>query len=367
MRAPSTEPRHTARRVAAVCSAAALLVVAACADEASPPDAATGAEVGEFAATNEYLAGVAEATDGLTYRMAMDMTMRFGADGESLEMGGPVMTGEVDGGVSAMTLDMGELLGDADAQAPPDEALPEGFLDGDLTMEMISDGESLYLRAPFFAAIAELALDSGATRGDLGPLADLAALGEEWGRVDLSEMSPSEVATTVGSQTVDPKVFLDILAQGTDVRDLGTQTIDGEEARGLAATVTYEDMIVAQDLDTDDVREQIGAGGSPSGDVDMDDVLDAMFALEMPLEVWVDDDDHVRRITMALDMTPAFAGLDDAEMGDAEMAVDFSIDFSDYGDESIEIEVPTDAVDVTDEFLELEEGGGVGGPTLGST
>ena len=245
--------------------------------------------------------------------------------------------------------------------------MPEGFLDGDLTMEMISDGESLYLRAPFFAAIAELALDSGATRGDLGPLADLAALGEEWGRVDLSEMSPSEVATTVGSQTVDPKVFLDILAQGTDVRDLGTQTIDGEEARGLAATVTYEDMIVAQDLDTDDVREQIGAGGSPSGDVDMDDVLDAMFALEMPLEVWVDDDDHVRRITMALDMTPAFAGLDDAEMGDAEMAVDFSIDFSDYGDESIEIEVPTDAIDVTDEFLELEEGGGVGGPTLGST
>jgi hypothetical protein len=70
---------------------------------------------------------------------------------------------------------------------------------------------------------------------------------------------------------------------------------------------------------------------------------------------------------MALDMTPAFAGLDDAEMGDAEMAVDFSIDFSDYGDESIEIEVPTDAIDVTDEFLELEEGGGVGGPTLGST
>ena len=62
--------------------------MAACAQEAAPPDAATGAEVGEFAATNEYLAGVAEATDGLTYRMAMDMTMRIGADGESFEMGG---------------------------------------------------------------------------------------------------------------------------------------------------------------------------------------------------------------------------------------------------------------------------------------
>ena len=67
---------------------------------------------------------MAEATDGLTYRMAMDMTMRFGADGESLEMGGPVMTGEVDGGVSAMTLDMGELLGERTRRRRPTRPCP---------------------------------------------------------------------------------------------------------------------------------------------------------------------------------------------------------------------------------------------------
>jgi hypothetical protein len=369
VRAPSTERRPTARRVVAVGSGAALLVVAACAQEATAPDTATGtgADVGEFAATGEYLSAVADATDGSTYRMTMDLTMRVGAEGESLEMGGPIMTGETDGDLSAMTLDMGELIRDLAAQAPSDEPVPEGFLDGDLTMEMITDGETLYLRAPFFAAIAQMALDSGAARGDLGALADLAALGDEWGHVDISEMSPSEIATTAGAQTADPKVFLDMLAHGTDVRDLGTQTIDGDQVRGLTATVTYEDMIEAQDLDADDVRGQFGGAVGPSpDDVDADELLDAVFALEVPLEVWVDDADHVRRITMALDMARAFEGFDEAPDG-FEMAVDFSMNFFDYGDESIAIEVPTSTLDVTDEFAELQEGGGVGGPTLGSS
>jgi hypothetical protein len=372
VRAPSTERRRTARRFCGVGTAAVLLLLGACAQEATAPDTATGTgtgtDVGEFAATSDYLSAVADATDGSTYRMAMDMTMRVGAEGESLEMGGPIMTGEADGDLSAMKLDIGELFRDAAAQAPADDPIPEGFLDGDLTMEMVSDGQTLYLRAPLFAAIAEMALDSGATRGDLGPLAELAALGQEWGRVDLSEMSPSEIASTVGSQTTDPKVFLDMVAQGTDVRDLGTQTIDGDQVRGLSATVTYEDMIEAQDLDVDDVRGQFGpVDGPPPDDVDVDELLDALFAMEMPLEVWVDDDDHVRRITMAMDMAPAFESLGDEAMGGATFSVDFSVDFFDYGDESIEIEVPTAAVDVTDEFLELEDGGGVGGPTVGST
>jgi hypothetical protein len=367
VRAPSRE-RRTARRAVATGAAGALLIVAACAQEATAPDTATGtgAEIGEFAATSDYLSAVADETDGSTYRMAMDMTMRVGAEGESLEMGGPVMTGEADGDLSAMTLDLGELFRDAAAQAP-DPSL-DGLLGGDLTMEMITDGETLYLRAPFFATIAQMALDTGATRGDLGPLADLAALGDEWGRVDLSEMSPSEIASTAGAQTADPKVFLDMLARGTDVRDLGTQTIDGDQVRGLAATVTYQDMIEAQDLDADDVRGQFGAAaGSPPDDVDVDELLDALFALEMPIEVWVDDEDHVRRITMAMNMTPVLERFDDEMTGGADFSADFSIDFFDYGDESIDIEVPTAAVDVTDEFLELQEGGGVGGPTLGST
>ena len=49
------------------------------------------------------------------------------------------------------------------------------------------------------------------------------------------------------------------------------------------------------------------------------------------------------------------------------MSLGMAMDFTDYGDESIVIEIPDDAVDITDEYLALIEGGGVGGPALGST
>lgn len=368
MRAPSTERRHPARRVAAVGSAAALLVVAACADEASPPDAATSDDVGEFAATNEYLAGVADATDGLTYRMSMDMTMDVSAEGETMEMGGELATGEVDGELSSTTIDMAELFDDA--------GMPSGSLDGDLTMEMVTDGSTLYMRAPFFATMAEAALDEGATRADLGPLADLGALGDEWGRIDMSEVSPSQVASAAGGQSSDPRVFLDMAAQGSDVRELGTETIDGVEVRGLGATITYGDMIEAQGMDADDLREQMSAGAGVGGDEEFaevfDQVIEGMFAMEMPVEVWVDDDDRVRRITLDMNMTEILAGVAEQageDIGEGGMSISMVMDFTDYGDESIEIEVPTASVDITDEFLALQEQGGLGtaGSPLGST
>ena len=80
--------RRGRRRAGAAAALAAALVGGACAQEADGPDAATGAELGEFAATSDYLAGVAEATDGLTYRMSMDMAMTISAEGESMDIGG---------------------------------------------------------------------------------------------------------------------------------------------------------------------------------------------------------------------------------------------------------------------------------------
>jgi hypothetical protein len=83
--------------------------------------------------------------------------------------------------------------------------------------------------------------------------------------------------------------------------------------------------------------------------------------------VWVDDDDRVRRITMALDMGALFEQFEDAGAGGMQMSTDFSTDFADYGDESIAVEVPADAVDVTDSFLALEQGGGLGTSPIGSS
>jgi hypothetical protein len=162
-------------------------------------------------------------------------------------------------------------------------------------------------------------------------------------------------------------------ARGTDVQELGTDTIGGVEVRGLGATITYGDMIEAQGLDADDVRDQMAAGAGaddPEFEETFDAVLEAMFAAEMPVEVWVDDDDRVRRVAMDLNMTEIMAGVAEQEgedLGDVAMSMTMAMDFSDYGAESIEIDVPHEAVDITDEYLALIEGGGVGGPAIGST
>jgi hypothetical protein len=360
------------RRQAAVAATLMALVGGACADEADGPDAATGAEVGDFAATSEYLAGVAEATDGLSYRMSMDMTMAFSFEGEGSEVGGTLLTGEVDGDTSSMTMDMGELFGDV-----PGAGLPEGGL----TMEMVTDGTTLYLRAPYFTTMAEEMLAQGATRADLGPLGDLAALGDEWGSIDLAQISPSEVASAAGAQSTDPRAYLDMAARGTDVHELGDETIDGVDTRGLGATITYGDLIEAQGQDADDVREQMaaaaGAGAGPGGEEFAeiyDQLLEGMFAMDVPVEVWVDGDDRVRRIEVDLDMTGLMAGMAEAageDAGDAGMSAEMVMDFTDYGDESIDIDIPEASQDITDEYRALIDGGGlgsgIGGSPLGSS
>ncbi|HEX6424795.1 MAG TPA: hypothetical protein VFZ79_15035 [Acidimicrobiales bacterium] len=370
-------PRRLRRVLVATLAAAAVGAGSACATEAdlSGPDLeVVGA--GEFAATPAYLAAVADATDGLTYRMSMDMTMRFAAEGESFQAGGTFATGEVDGDLSSMTVDLGALFAEIADQIPPDEALPEGFLDGDLTMEMVTDGRTGYMRLPYFRTMAEMMLDAGASRSDLGPLADLAELGDTWGRIDLSEVSPSEVASAAGAQTSDPRAFLDMAALGTDVRELGTATIDSVEVRGLSATVTYGDMLEAQGVDADDLRDQMTSGAGVGDDefsAAFEQTMEAVMAADMPIEVWVDGDDRVRRISLALNMTEVMAGAAEAageDIGDTGMSVDMVMDFTDYGDDAIQIEIPTDAVDITDEFLALMEGGGLdsgAGSPLGST
>lgn len=327
---------------------------------AAVPDVVTDLDVGEFAATSEYLTGIAEATDGQTYRVAFDMTMRFSGEGESVEMGGPLMTGEVDGDMSAMTMDLGAMFDDLANQLPAGEAPPDELLGSDLTMEMVTDASTLYLRAPYFASLADMA---GGAANDLGPLGDLAELDDQWGRIDMSRVSPSQVASAAGSQSADPQAYLDIVAQGDDVQDLGTDAIDGAEVRGLGATITYGDMVSAQGLDPDDIRGQLPL---PDGDEAFDDVADAMLAMEVPVEVWVDGDDHVRRISLAFDMGDLLAGIESVgpAPADLSMGFDMSMSFSDYGDESIEIEVPQASVDLTDTFVELSErGGGFGGPS----
>lgn len=360
--------RRGRRRPAIVAAVlATALVGGSCADEADGPDAATGPEVGEFAASREYLTGVAEATDGLTYRVSMDMTMTASDGNDSFDIGGTIMTGEADGQLTSMTMDMSELYAEMADQFPADQAPPDSFLEADLTTEVVTDGTTGYLRAPYFAALRDAALDAGATPADLGPLADIAAaVGDEWGSVDLSQVSTSEVASASG-QSADPGVYLDMLVAGTDVREIGAETIDGVETRGLGATITFGDLVESEGMDEEDFARSIVPDGGASSTAGqralLDEVVETVFAMEIPVQAWVDGDDRVRRVSLDLDMTDVLEDMAETageELGPGGVSIAMVMYFTDYGDESIEIEVPTGSVDITDQFRALVETGAFG-------
>jgi hypothetical protein len=344
--------------VAVAASAAAAMAAVGCAREAGGPDVATGedapaedvvgADIGEFAATSEYLVDVADATEGQTYRVAVDVAMTMAGGAQGFNIDGTLMTGEVDGEMSHMALDMGVIFDDMAGQLPAGEAPPAELLDGDLSMEMITDGTTLYLRAPFFASLADMAAAEGAS-GGLGPMGDLAELGDSWGSIDLARVSPSAVASAAGAQSADPAAFLEFVRQADDVHELGTDTIDGEEVRGLGATLSYEDMLAAQGTD---IESQMSLPDSAMG---------PLRALEVPIEVWIDGDDQVRRISISFDLSDMLGDVV-SDPSAPSVAMDFAttMTFSDYGDESIEIQVPDASVDLTDAFVELGELGGVG-------
>lgn len=347
------------RRAAWVVLAASAALPTSCAQEAGH-DLTTGPLT--FEASSDFLADVAERSGTEAYRVEMSMAMEGAFDGDRLDFDVPLVTGEVDGTSSSMVMDLGALFEELAATDPAaGDAMMDALGDADLTIEMVIDGEALYMRVPFFTAIAEVARAEGATDADLGPLADLAELGDSWGRIDVSALggvSMGDIADTAGAQAADPRAVLDLVAGADDPRELGSDVIRGVEVEGLAATVDLADAIESQGRDVDEfVEQQVG------GDLD-DDQVEALVGMEVPIEVWVDADGFVRRTSYEMDLTRLMeAALDEPAPEGTTMTIGITLDMFDYGDGSIDIEVPTESVDITDEFRDLAEFGATqGGP-----
>jgi hypothetical protein len=77
---------------------------------------------------------------------------------------------------------------------------------------------------------------------------------------------------------------------------------------------------------------------------------DAVNDLVVPIEVWVDRDGLVRRVSFEYRLDGFAEG---QEPGAYRPDVSITLDLFDYGDESINVELPTDAVDITDAFREV--------------
>jgi hypothetical protein len=143
--------------IGAALAAAVVLVVAAagCAQPAGPDLATVGTE---FEASSEFLAGAAERSSAEAYRIETDMSMHLAFGGDELDIVAAVTTGEVDGRRSSMTMEMGALFESMADAMPPSGAPPGALLGGDLTMEFVTDGDTMYLRAPVYAAMVDAML-----------------------------------------------------------------------------------------------------------------------------------------------------------------------------------------------------------------
>jgi hypothetical protein len=304
----------------------------------------------EFAASPDYVASVVDASRSTSYRYSMSFSFDMGGQNLDAELA----TGEVDGERSHVEMDFGALF-EQMGTGFSDEEVPSELADADLTMEQVTDGEAIYLRAPFFAALTDIVPESELDDEAGGDLFDIyEQLGDGWGRIDidaLGDVLPTEAQQALGGgQNANPQVFLDMLGDTENVEDLGTDEIDGDEVHGLAADVDLGDLLKASGTDPDDV------GGGTT-----DEVGD-LTAFSFPLEVWIDGDDHVRRIdfTFTADSFADLAGDSGADVGEVpEELGDFSsgmtMDFADYGADDISIEAPGDAVDITDDFVAAYE------------
>lgn len=349
---------NAVRYLSALGTASALIAAGAgCAREAGPDVVAASGPGVE--ASSDFLAAVSERSGAEPYRYETRLTM--GAGGAAGRMPVTSITGEVDGERTSMATDMGEMFGTLDELGD----VPPELVSGEPFMEMVTDGSTMYIRAPGLAALADIALEEAgrAVGGEVPLPPGLAELdGDTWGRVDLEAVA-GDLGTLdlTGGPNTDPAAMLDLVATADDPRELGGNRIQGMAVEGIGATITYGELVtgggaVSEDEIAEQLRESIPDDlGPPAADADVDAMFEALFATEVPVEVWVDEAGLVRQFVFEVEV-----GAMMSEVGEATGEPDpppfvptmrMATDFLDYGDESIEIEIPAESVDITDEFL----------------
>lgn len=345
---------------------ATALVGSACADGAD--DRAGGDQVVtgdvDFEATGRFLAAASERSAGEPHRVEASISLHVAGGGDELSIDEvPIVTGVQDGDRYSYQLDMQEFMDQftSEAGGPRPAIAAEDYM-----IEAAGDAETMYIRAPLYAALVEQAPPGR----DTGAYGELASLGDSWGRVDrraLDDLSVAQLQQLTGAPTSasgDPQVLLDLVAGADDVEELGTDEIAGTGVNGSSAELGMGEMMEAGGTDPDDFVDQMAANETGPGDAEARAALaERMLDAEVPVEVWVDGEGYVRRISVETDFVDilgtAFLLVSDEDID--EFRVGSTTDYSGYGDEAIAIELPTDAVDATDIFRRALEAGPPGG------
>ncbi len=185
-------------------------------------------------------------------------------------------------------------------------------------------------------------VDGDTTYLDMGGLGSM--LGADGGWVSVPTEADAAGSTPMGP--VGAQEMLDVLAGVADVSEVGTEDVGGAETTHYEATVDIEALLdqgaeaaEAEGADPADVQAALDAFGEAGVEVG-----------DIPVDVWVDAEGFVRRITMEVSMSAGAAG---------DVSYQMTAEYSEFG-EPVDIEVP-DPSEVTPIDPEDLAGGGMGG------
>lgn len=304
---------------------------------AADDDAATDAPLDEKAPVPAGVtllrsaAGETTAVDSYRFEVRFEMYVAEAGTVLDVAPAEPLTVGEVSGDRSRVFTDIGPVF-DAIFAAAGNGSVRD-LLGDDLSMEAITEGTSLYLRAPFFASMAQLGALPGAE--------DLVGLGDTWGYVDLTAtgLTAEELAGLTGAQTgASADDLLALLgAVGGDVTEQGASEVRGVPTTRYRAEIGLGDVLAAQDMSAADL-----GGFGNIGNV------------TIPFDIDVDADGRVRRMEVIIDTSFIADLVGEAASAGTEARISTIVELYDFGADVVIVDPTTlAATDVTDAFLAL--------------
>jgi len=195
---------------------------------------------------------------------------------------------------------------------------------GSMKVDQVLDGTTMYMRMPML-------------KGQLPG-------GKEWMKIDMQKAGKAaglDMSAMMQGGGSDPAAMLRWLEATDGVEELGTEAVRGVQATHYKAVVKTEDL--GETL-PEDQREAF--------EKNLDKLRELGMAEEVPMEVWVSDDDLLRRMTYEMTQTIPGAG---------EMTMKFTMELFDYGT-NVEVNPPADGdtfdtTDVAGQGLQQQAGG----------
>jgi hypothetical protein len=324
--------------------AAAVVGLAACGDGAGTTDTVTSP-------AQRSLVAAAQKSAASSFRFEVRLSAGPDAPADAASAGEaapePAMVGTSAGRWVHTSIDVGAGMEEfAEAIGEDGSPLPAP---GDVVFETITDGEVLYMHWPRLAQADERPARPGETPADGAAREALAAMGEGWGRIEIDGRTPRAVEQIAGTSLIDPHLYLDLVAGGRNAEGMGTEQIDGVHTRRLRADVTFEEMIALEGSDSRREWEESFAELVDGDEVDA--LADEIMAIESAVEVWVDDDEHVRRVVTTIDMGAVYdvvRDLVDVADPDEIGSITTTLDMFDHDDPAVTIAPPATWTDVTD-------------------